>query len=337
VKFIFIRLYAKTDERVQILVSTFSRAKFLIAFFFACVSYVVCSFFVDTRLAILLGLFTGTVYYLALSIWDYVFSKKAMRMLDSLEEEPLYKHISNYYDNKLICAGWLFLTKSGFTFMSLDKKNLPPIKLPINEVVSIEYGEIFKHIMGMNIIKSDETKVGFSLAPQEFGKLKEIYSTINVPRNGEGDMGLFSKLPKKQKEVSQPQQITDGVSLLDKHENGLLDDKSFLKAFGKVMIFYSTPFGDHKDGNSRLFALPAKDNTAYLPVFTSTERALEFYKNAGRLGFLIMEGSFTSFLETTFSMNAGDMPVKMGAIIDPGYYGVTIDADALGAVINMTK
>ena len=125
--------------------------------------------------------------------------------------------------------------------------------------------------------------------------------------------------------------------MLDKHENGLLDDKSFLKAFGKVMIFYSTPFGDHKDGDSRLFALPAKDNSAYLPVFTSTERALEFYKNAGRLGFLIMEGSFASFLETAFSMNAGNTPVKMGAIIDPGYYGVTIGADALGAAITMTR
>ena len=38
----------------------------------------------------------------------------------------------------------------------------------------------------------------------------------------------------------------DGISLLDKHESGLLDDKSFLSSFGKVKVFYSTPFGDHK-------------------------------------------------------------------------------------------
>ena len=50
-----------------------------------------------------------------------------------------------------------------------------------------------------------------------------------------------------------------------------------------------------------------------------------------------MEGSFTSFLELTLSINAWDTPVKLGAVIDPGYYGVTIDADALEAAIDMAK
>ena len=108
-------------------------------------------------------------------------------------------------------------------------------------------------------------------------------------------MGLFDKLLKKQQEAPLPTQKNahrpaephapkpvdstlesiDGIALLDKHENGLLDDQSFLKSFGKVKLFYSTPFGDHKDGGSRLFALPAKDKTGYLPVFTSMERAKE--------------------------------------------------------------
>jgi len=129
----------------------------------------------------------------------------------------------------------------------------------------------------------------------------------------------------------------DGISLLDRHENGLLDDKTFLGLFGKVKVFYSTPFGDHKDGGSRLFVLPAQGNTAYLPVFTSIERAMEFYDEAGRNGFLLMEGSFASFLETTMEINAGDTSLKLGAVIDPGYYGITIDANTLGIVIDMTK
>ena len=132
-------------------------------------------------------------------------------------------------------------------------------------------------------------------------------------------MGLFNKIFNK-KQDAQPSmqnttylqagshdkkavgstiQNTDGISLLDMHESGLLNDKSFLSSFGKVKVFYSTPLGDHKDGGSRLFVLPAHDKTAYLPVFTSTERATEFYEKAGRLGFLIMENSFTAFLETT--------------------------------------
>ncbi|TGL45183.1 SseB family protein [Leptospira perdikensis] len=158
-------------------------------------------------------------------------------------------------------------------------------------------------------------------------------------------MGLFNKIFKKKLDYQPPIQNNaakllenhDGISLLDKHEKGLLDDKSFLSSFGKVKVFYSTPFGDHKDGSSRLFVLPAPDKTAYLPVFTSTERAMEFYNEAGRLGFLLMEDSFVSFLETTKKINEGNTPIKLGAVIDPGYYGVTVNANVLDTVIDMTK
>lgn len=88
--------------------------------------------------------------------------------------------------------------------------------------------------------------------------------------------------PHDKKAVESTIENTDGISLLDKYAGGLLDDRSFLSSFGKVKIFYSTPLGDHKDGGSRLFVLPAQDKTAYLPVFTSIERAMEFYEKAGR-------------------------------------------------------
>jgi hypothetical protein len=148
-------------------------------------------------------------------------------------------------------------------------------------------------------------------------------------------MGLFNNIFKNKQESKSSN--VDGISLLEKHKEGLLDDKSFLSSFGKVKIFYSTPFGDHKDGGSRLFILPAKDETAYLPVFTSTERAKEFFEKAGRCAFLIMESTFTSFLETAKNVNADNIPVKLGAVIDPGYYGITVGANDLDAVINMTK
>lgn len=128
----------------------------------------------------------------------------------------------------------------------------------------------------------------------------------------------------------------DGIFLLDQHEKGLLDDTSFLKAFGKAKVFYSTPYGDHKDGSGRLFALPASDNTGYLPVFSSLERIKEFYENAGRCAYVIIEGTFLSFLETTSKINT-KAPVKMGAVIDPGYCGVTVNVGMLDAVISLMK
>ena len=137
------------------------------------------------------------------------------------------------------------------------------------------------------------------------------------------------------KRKTEPENI-DGIFLLEQHEKGLLDDTSFLKVFGKAKVFYSTPYGDHKDGNSRLFVLPASDNTGYLPVFSSFERIKEFYENAGRCAYLIMEGTFLSFLETTSKINA-EAPVKMGTVIDPGYFGVTVNADMLDTAISMIR
>ena len=133
----------------------------------------------------------------------------------------------------------------------------------------------------------------------------------------------------------EPENI-DGIFLLEQHEKGILDDTSFLKDFGKAKIFYSTPYGDHKDGSSRLFALPDSETTGYLPVFSSHERLAEFYENAGRCAYLIIEGTFLSFLEVTSSINA-KAPVKMGAVIDPGYFGVTVSASMLDAAISLIK
>ena len=82
--------------------------------------------------------------------------------------------------------------------------------------------------------------------------------------------------------------------------------------------------------------MPASDNTGYLPVFSSLERLKGFYENAGRCGYLIMEGTFLSFLETTSKINV-EAPVKLGAVIDPGYFGVTVNADMLDTSISIIR
>ena len=126
------------------------------------------------------------------------------------------------------------------------------------------------------------------------------------------------------------------IELLDKHNKGEINDEVFLKEFGNADVFYSTPFGDHKDGGQRVFLLAGPDNTGYHPVFTSQDRLVEFYQNAGRVGFMMMNGTFVSVLETTKNIN-GNAPVKMGLIIDPGYYNVTVDVAAFDTVLKIIK
>lgn len=154
-------------------------------------------------------------------------------------------------------------------------------------------------------------------------------------------MGLFSKKHSDKENCesinkSNASSSNNTIDLLEKHEKGLLDDAAFLKSFGKAKILYTTPFGDHKDRGSRLFALPGPDKSGYLPVFSTAERMNEFYTKVGRTGFLTLEGTFTSFLNTTKDMNKNNAPIKLGVVIDPGYYGITVDASVLETVIKMT-
>ena len=126
------------------------------------------------------------------------------------------------------------------------------------------------------------------------------------------------------------------LELLEQHENKQLNDVEFLREFGKIRLWYSTPFGDHKDGGSRLFLVPGPDNTGYLPLFSTEERAKEFFEKTGRAGYILMYSDFHGVLATTRNVNNGDSPVKIGAIIDPGYYGITVDAANLDPVIRIT-
>ena len=142
-------------------------------------------------------------------------------------------------------------------------------------------------------------------------------------------MSLFKR------NISESESVS-GAVLLERHDKGVLNDESFLKAFCNTTVFYSTPFGDHKDGGSRLFAITAPDNQVYLPVFSSPERMKEHYEKAGRCSYLMMEGKFVELLMTLTKVNRS-APVKMGVILDPFYFSVTVNEDMLNTVIGMIK
>jgi len=121
--------------------------------------------------------------------------------------------------------------------------------------------------------------------------------------------------------------------LLYDYQRKIISEKTFFSEFGKENVFYSTPFGSHEDGSTRLFLLQGPDNTGYLPVFITEEHLIEFNKKTGRNGFMILDNAFASVLETTKKTNDDDTPVKMGVIIEPGYYDVTVDVDGMEMVI----
>lgn len=127
------------------------------------------------------------------------------------------------------------------------------------------------------------------------------------------------------------------MELLDRFKNKEIGGDELLRGLGSVKVFYSTPFGDHKDGGTRVFLLKGPDGTGYNPVFSSAERLQEFYNNVGRVTYMIMEATFLSVLETTKSVNENGAPVRMGLIIDPGYYDITVDAGMLERAIKIIQ
>ncbi|MDR1196290.1 MAG: SseB family protein [Endomicrobium sp.] len=127
-----------------------------------------------------------------------------------------------------------------------------------------------------------------------------------------------------------------GSELLNKYENKELSDAQFLKAFGQSDIFYSTPFGDTVGGQQALFLVRKSDGPLYHPVFTSLENAKTYFNKAGRAGFLIMSKTFLDFVKDTLNIYE-NAPEKVGVIIEPGVFGITLDPEVLDAVIKMMQ
>lgn len=145
----------------------------------------------------------------------------------------------------------------------------------------------------------------------------------------------MSFFKKKDKNPLGSAEKADALILIERYESGEIETNAFLLAISRLELYYSTPFGEHKDGGGRLFALPETDATAFLPIFTSVERLTEFYEGAGRQGYIIINGDLKSFLSTISKVNAGETPVKLGAVIDPMHSGITIASEFVNKAIEI--
>ena len=61
----------------------------------------------------------------------------------------------------------------------------------------------------------------------------------------------------------------------------------------------------------------------------------EYYDNVGRVGFMILQAPFIDVVQTTMKMNSGKAPAKLGVLIDPKEYKVTLDAPMLEPIERM--
>lgn len=72
-------------------------------------------------------------------------------------------------------------------------------------------------------------------------------------------------------------------------------------AASDAKVYYSTPFGNTKDGKEKAFLL-GRGDMQFFPVFRSRESLIAFYEKMNRAGYMILEGDVRSVIETTRSI-----------------------------------
>ena len=78
-------------------------------------------------------------------------------------------------------------------------------------------------------------------------------------------------------------------------------------------VYYSTPFGDTKDGGQKLFLL-RRDGVSYFPVFRSLDSMKEFYEQANRAAYMVLQGDVASVMDT---MRSIELMKDAGIVIEP--------------------
>lgn len=78
-------------------------------------------------------------------------------------------------------------------------------------------------------------------------------------------------------------------------------------------VYYSTPFGDTRDGKQRLFLLE-REGVRYLPVFRSVESMKTFYEQMNRAAYMILEGDVKGVMDTNRSI---ELMKRVGIVIEP--------------------
>jgi hypothetical protein len=81
-----------------------------------------------------------------------------------------------------------------------------------------------------------------------------------------------------------------------------------------VAVYYSTPFGDTKDGKQKLFVLGSRSGMTFFPVFYTKESLTDCFERMNRAAYLIIEGNLKAVAE---SLRSIELMKNTGIVIEP--------------------
>jgi hypothetical protein len=147
---------------------------FFISLIFGVIGYIVCSFFVDQQLALILAFFTFASYFIVFFIYRKVYMKNANKIDLSDIDNISFKDMANYYKDRLIGNGILIFTLERLVFIPTDNKKEPMIEFMLQEIQRVTYDKIFKHIKGIKVEFKDGTTIGF-VTPR-YNEILELFN-----------------------------------------------------------------------------------------------------------------------------------------------------------------
>jgi len=107
------------------------------------------------------------------------------------------------------------------------------------------------------------------------------------------------------------------AKMKERYNKGEIDAQFFVDAMKDSMLYYSTPLGDDKAGNSKLYLLSNRETECkYFPAFLSEEHCMQFFTKSGRNGFMIIQGNLGNFLS---SLDSSPLLAALGAVIEPSF------------------
>ena len=90
-----------------------------------------------------------------------------MLLLSEIEQGVLFKESINSYGENGPSNGLLFLTEQTLFFYESERK-YKKYEFPLEEIVKIEYGKVFRHITGCIITLKDGNTVKFGMSEKSF-------------------------------------------------------------------------------------------------------------------------------------------------------------------------
>ncbi len=139
-------------------------ATIVIGIIFGFITFAITVFLFDSpQRAFMLGALTAAIYMLGLGLIDDINVKKYENADSLIEGEILLKDAANYYSDKLLCNGILYLTADRLIFISYEKKPVYREEILFKDIKRATYGKVCRYIHGLKLFMKDSTIKGFAL------------------------------------------------------------------------------------------------------------------------------------------------------------------------------